>query len=151
MPNRRRVSAADTAPNLSISTEKVCFVIAKVREFDAKDVLTDEDDASNPSDDRMVEVLEDHDDDPVLRELSAFIGAMSEDEKVDLVALTWLGRGDGGLETGRICARKRPARTASAPPPTCSHAAPVRSLGRGALAVRPLVRGRTRMSVENRS
>ncbi len=98
MPNRRRVSAADTAPNLSISTEKVCFVIAKVREFDAKDVLTDEDDASNPSDDRMVEVLEDHDDDPVLRELSAFIGAMSEDEKVDLIALTWLGRGDGGLE-----------------------------------------------------
>jgi hypothetical protein len=46
----------------------------------------------------MVEVLEDRPDDPVDQELVAFIEAMSEDEQVDLVALTWLGRGDGALE-----------------------------------------------------
>jgi hypothetical protein len=34
----------------------------------------------------------------VLRELTAFIGALSEDERVDLVALAWLGRGDGTIE-----------------------------------------------------
>jgi hypothetical protein len=82
-------------PVLSISPEKVCFTAIKAREFDAKDVLTDPDDGSNPADDRMVEVLEDHPDDPVAQELIAFIKAMVVDEQIDLVALVWLGRGDG--------------------------------------------------------
>src|ERR1700704_3637010 len=85
-------------PTLSISTEKVCFVVVKAREFDVKDVDTTLDDGSNPTDDRMIEVLEDRPDDPVIQELVAFIEAMSEDEQVDLVTLAWLGRGDGALE-----------------------------------------------------
>ena len=91
---------ADAIPTLSISTEKVCFVILKAREFDVKDVDTsfDDDDGSNPADDRMTEVLEDRPDDPVDQELVAFIEAMSEDEQVDLVTMTWLGRGDGTLD-----------------------------------------------------
>ena len=88
----------DAIPTLSISTEKVCFVVVKAREFDVKDVDTTLDDGSNPTDDRMIEVLEDRPDDPVIQELVAFIETMSEDEQVDLVTLTWLGRGDGGLE-----------------------------------------------------
>jgi hypothetical protein len=88
----------DTAPNLSISPEKLCFIIAKAREFDVKDVVTDPDDSSNPADDGMLAVLEDHPDDPVLQELTGFIGALSEDEQVDLVALSWLGRGDGIID-----------------------------------------------------
>ena len=89
---------ADPIPTLSISTEKICFVVLKAREFDVKDVDTTLDDGSNPTDDRMIEVLEDRPDDPVVQELVAFIEAMSEDEQVDLVTLTWLGRGDGTLE-----------------------------------------------------
>ena len=88
----------DAIPTLSISTEKVCFVVVKAREFDVKDVDTTLDDGSNPTDDRMIEVLEDRPDDPVIQELVAFIEAMSEDEQVDLVTLAWLGRGDGTLE-----------------------------------------------------
>jgi hypothetical protein len=42
---------SDAAPNLSISPEKVCFIVAKAREFDVKDVVTDPDDSSNASDD----------------------------------------------------------------------------------------------------
>ena len=38
-------------PELSIATEKVCFIVVKAREFDVKDVVTDPDDASNASDD----------------------------------------------------------------------------------------------------
>ncbi|MGD0334148.1 MAG: DUF3775 domain-containing protein [Xanthobacteraceae bacterium] len=87
----------DNLPELSISEEKLCFIIAKAREFDVKDVVTDPDDASNATDDAMLSVLEDHKDDPVVQELAAVIFAMSEDEQVDLVALTWLGRGDGTL------------------------------------------------------
>jgi len=87
----------DTIPNLSISPEKLGFIIAKAREFDAKDIVTDPDDSSNAVDDGMLSVLEDHPDDPVVQELTAFIRAMTEDEQVDLVALAWLGRGDGTI------------------------------------------------------
>lgn len=88
----------DDAPDLSIPVDKLCFIIAKAREFDVKDVVTVPDDASNPTDDAMVAVLEDHRDDPVVQELVAVISAMSEDEQIDLVTLTWLGRGDGSIE-----------------------------------------------------
>jgi hypothetical protein len=84
-----------TAPTLAISPEKVCFFILKAREFDVKDVVTDPDSGSNPADDAMISVLEDHRDDPTQQELRSFIDALSEDEQIDLVALTWLGRGDG--------------------------------------------------------
>jgi hypothetical protein len=79
---------------LTISPEKVCFVIIKAREFNAKDAVTEPDPGSNPSDDMYVSVLEDHKDDPVLEELTSFIQSLSEDEQIDLVALAWLGRDD---------------------------------------------------------
>jgi uncharacterized protein DUF3775 len=84
-------------PALSISPEKVCFLIVKAREFDVKDVVTDPDPGSNASDDAMMAVLEDHRDDPTVQEITAFINALTVDEQVDLVALTWLGRGDGDI------------------------------------------------------
>jgi hypothetical protein len=89
---------AKTMPSLSISPEKICFIAVKAREFDAKDVVTDPDEGSNPSDDAMISVLEDHGDDPVVQELVGFIGALTEDEQVDLVTLAWLGRGDATLD-----------------------------------------------------
>jgi hypothetical protein len=79
---------------LTISPEKVSFIIIKAREFDAKDAVTEPDPASNPSDDRDAAVLEDHRDDPVVEELTGVINALSEDEQIDLVALAWLGRDD---------------------------------------------------------
>jgi hypothetical protein len=89
---------SENTPDLSISPEKVCYIIAKAREFDAKDVVTDPDDASNPTDDAMISVLEDHRDDPVVQEIAATIFAMNDDEQIDLVALAWLGRGDGSVK-----------------------------------------------------
>jgi hypothetical protein len=90
--------ALENAPDLSIPTDKLSFIIEKAREFDAKDEVTDPDDSSNASDDGMVSVLEDHKDDPVVQEISAVIRSMSIDEQVDLVTLAWLGRGDGTLD-----------------------------------------------------
>ncbi|MBB4187012.1 hypothetical protein GGE07_003676 [Sinorhizobium terangae] len=84
--------------DLSISPEKVCYLIVKAREFDVKDAVTEPDPASNASDDNMASVLEDQPDDPVEAELASAIWALNEDEQIDLVALTWLGRGDGRLE-----------------------------------------------------
>ena len=96
MPKRASPPPAerDEAPTLAISTEKVCFLIIKAREFDVKEGVADPDSASNPTDDRMIDVLETHADDPVLEELTSFISALSEDEQIDLVALMWLGRDD---------------------------------------------------------
>jgi hypothetical protein len=85
-------------PTLSVSTEKVCFLIIKAREFDVQDVNSDPDSGSNAADDRMIDVLEDHADNPVTQEIYAFIGAMDDDEKADLIALMQLGRGDGTME-----------------------------------------------------
>ena len=84
----------EDAPTLTISPEKVCFVIIKAKEFDAKDEVTEPDPGSNPSDDKDTAILEDHEDDPVLEELTSFIDSLSEDEQIDLVALAWLGRDD---------------------------------------------------------
>jgi hypothetical protein len=85
-------------PELTISPEKVAFLIEKAREFDAKEMESDPDSGSNGPDDEMIDVLEDNGRDPVQRELTGFINALTEDEQIDLVALMRLGRGDGSLE-----------------------------------------------------
>ncbi len=85
-------------PDLAISPEKVAAIIAKARQFDVKDVVTDPDSGSNASDDAMLSVLEDHASDPSRAELAAMISGLNEDEQIDLVALTWLGRGDGDID-----------------------------------------------------
>jgi hypothetical protein len=104
-------------PSLSISPEKVCFVVVKAREFDVKAAVSDPDSGSNASDDAMLDVLEDHADDPTFEELTAFIGALTEDEQIDLVALTWLGRGDNTIsewhELRAEASRAHNTRTAS--------------------------------------
>jgi hypothetical protein len=100
MPKTRQpsLSAEDSADRLTISPEKVFFVIVKAREFDAKDEVTDPDPGSNPSDDKDAAILEDHSDDPVVEELTSLINSLSEDEQIDLVALAWLGRDDYSAE-----------------------------------------------------
>jgi len=107
----------DETSTLSISSKKVCYIISKARQFEAKDVVADPESGSNPADDRMVDILEDQGDDPVYEELMAFIGALDEDEQVDLIALTWLGRGDASIdEWEELCseaARAHNERTAA--------------------------------------
>lgn len=85
-------------PTLSISSEKVCFLIVKAREFDVQDVDTELDSGSNPSDDRMIDVLEESKDNPVAQEIRVFIAELGEEEKADLIGLMRLGRGDGTME-----------------------------------------------------
>jgi Protein of unknown function (DUF3775) len=94
MRSSRSEMVAEDVETLTISPEKVCFIIVKAREFDAKDQVTEPDPGSNPSDDGNAAILEDHDDDPVVEELTSFINCLSEDEQIDLVALAWLGRED---------------------------------------------------------
>jgi hypothetical protein len=89
----------DNDPNgasdeLTISPEKAFFIIVKAREFDEQVAQSDPNSGSNPTDDREVDVLEDDEDNPVVQELQAAFAGLNVDEQLDLLALTWLGRGD---------------------------------------------------------
>ncbi len=75
---------------LTINPDKVCFIIAKAREFDVK-VAPEE--LSDDSDD-MERILESYADDATFQELKAFLDAQSDEDLVELLALTWIGRGD---------------------------------------------------------
>jgi hypothetical protein len=94
MPTPRAPASVEQNDKLTISPEKVCFIIIKAREFDAKEEVVEPDAGSNPSDDKDVEILEDYPDDPVIEEITSLVNSLSVDEQVDLVALMWLGRDD---------------------------------------------------------
>jgi hypothetical protein len=93
-PSPPATPADEDASPLTISPEKVCFIIIKAREFDAKEQVNEPDPGSNPSDDKEAAVLEDREDDPVVEEVVSLINSLSVDEQIDLVTLAWLGRED---------------------------------------------------------
>ncbi|HMA16635.1 MAG: DUF3775 domain-containing protein [Bacteroidota bacterium] len=84
--------------DLEIDPATVCFLIAKARAFDAKVGAADRDDVSQQGEDEMHDVLEDYGDDPVVEEIRSTIHDLNVDEQVELVALTWVGRGDFAAE-----------------------------------------------------
>ena len=86
-------------PNLSISPEKAFFIVAKSRQSDSK--ATESDLVTDLSDDDTSYGLDDHSSQTDRSELSTFIRGLNVDAQIDLVALMWLGRGDGGLGNWR--------------------------------------------------
>lgn len=88
-----------TIPNLSISSEKVFFVISKSRQSDSGAagggvILESGDDDLSYGRGGRGEATD-------RAELSGFIRDLNMDEQIDLVALMWLGRGDGDLGNWR--------------------------------------------------
>ena len=101
--NRRAVheadkKATDETLELCLSAEKAFFILMKAREFDGKTARSGLEDGSNPTDDKDVAVLEDNPDDAATEELTAAMDGLNEDEQLDLLALTWIGRGDFKIE-----------------------------------------------------
>jgi hypothetical protein len=89
------------APHLDIPTDKLSFIILKAREYDVKEGDSDPDEGSNPTDDGNMDVLTDNGNDPVREELLGAIRELNDDERVQLVALAWLGRGTYDLSEWR--------------------------------------------------
>ena len=79
---------------LNISDEKLCFIVLKAREFDAKVDPVEPDPGSNPIDGDEREILGDYDADRTEAELRDAILSLDEDEVIDVIALIWIGRGD---------------------------------------------------------
>jgi len=79
---------------LKIPLEQLNYIIEKAREFDAETEPVDSDSGSNPSDDKDVAILEGTSDNPTEQELAAALDVLDDDQRVELLALMWLGRGD---------------------------------------------------------
>ncbi len=76
---------------LTIPLDTVGWIIVKAREYDGKaDDTSDGDAQEDPS-----SVLQDRADDPSEQELASWINDLTDTEAAELVALMWLGRGDG--------------------------------------------------------
>ncbi|MFP3873907.1 MAG: DUF3775 domain-containing protein [Thiohalophilus sp.] len=83
---------------LELNPERVCNIIQLAREFHAKEAVVIPEMPNNPGDDWALQVLADHLDDPVYRELKYTIGDLEPDQQAQLLALVWLGREDYALE-----------------------------------------------------
>jgi hypothetical protein len=93
---------------LEIAPEKVAHIIVKAREYDSKVASWDDSAGAGDAQEEPDSILEDFANDPTRAELVAFINGLNEDEQVNLVALTWIGRGtfdaedlDEAVETAR--------------------------------------------------
>src|SRR5579872_6879836 len=82
----RRVFVEDNSniaeADLGISRDKLIGIIEHARMFDVKEANTDSDSGSNPTDDGMIDVLEDKGTDTVGRELLQLIRDMNVDEQI---------------------------------------------------------------------
>ena len=88
----------DLQPELTLNPDTAFYIVLKTREFDAKEEPSDPDAGSNPSDDKRIDMLEFQSDDAVEEELAGAIRPLNADQKLDLIALIWIGRGDFSLD-----------------------------------------------------
>jgi hypothetical protein len=83
-------------PNLSVPLETLVYIIEKARMFDAEVPPVLIEDGSNPIDDEAgdTSILEDRPDNPTAQELEDALTSLNDDQRNEMVALTWVGRGD---------------------------------------------------------
>src|ERR1051325_5493422 len=79
---------------LNIPPAQLAYIVEKARAFDAETAPVDTDSGSNPSDDNEVAILEATADNPIQQELSAALNALDDEQRIEILALMWLGRGD---------------------------------------------------------
>jgi Protein of unknown function (DUF3775) len=91
---------------LATPLEQLAYIIVKAREYDAEVPPVDDESGSNPSDDADRDVLEESPENPTYQELADAIDSLSELQRIELLALTWLGRGDYSKEEWREALRE---------------------------------------------
>jgi len=79
---------------MDIALDKVCEFIIRAKAIDVKEGITDPGSGSNPIDDGGVDALMADPDDATEQELRDVIAGLNEDERADLIALVFIGRGD---------------------------------------------------------
>ncbi len=79
---------------LDINPATVCFLIDKAREFHAREDVVIPEAPDSPADDWALQVLADHAGDSTFEEFKVTVADLEPDQQAQLVALSWLGRGD---------------------------------------------------------
>jgi hypothetical protein len=79
---------------MDIALDKVCDLIIRAKAVDVKDVGVDPDSGSNPTDDGNLDSLVASPDDATEEEIRDVIAGLNDDERADLIALVYIGRGD---------------------------------------------------------
>ena len=80
---------------LNINPETVCFIIDKAKEFQAKEGVTFPEEVPNSEYEYdMLQILADHSDDLTYTNVKQIIEDLNIDEKIDLLSLMFIGRGD---------------------------------------------------------
>lgn len=80
---------------LEMEPETVYLLILKSREFDEKDAPGETPGQDDSPAERQIDRGMDYfDGDPIAQEIKDAIDGLNEDHQTELVALTWLGRGD---------------------------------------------------------
>lgn len=79
---------------MDIALDKVCELIIYARAVDVKEGVTDPDSGSNPIDDGSLDALTDMPGDSTEDQVREFILGLNDDERQDLIALVYVGRGD---------------------------------------------------------
>lgn len=79
---------------LTIPLEKLFYIIEKAREFDAESAPVNENVRADAEDEDIAEILDETPSNPTYQELIGSIEQLNDDERDEVVALAWLGRGD---------------------------------------------------------
>lgn len=79
---------------MDIALDKITEIVLRLRAVEVKEGATDPDSGSNPIDDGATDVLISGTDDATEGEIRAMIRGLNADERADLLALLYVGRGD---------------------------------------------------------
>jgi hypothetical protein len=79
---------------MDIALDKVCEIILRAKAIDVKEGMTDPASGSNPIDDGNLDSLVESPDDATEQELRDVMAGLNDDERADLIALVYIGRGD---------------------------------------------------------
>ena len=79
---------------MDIALDTVCDFIIRAKAIDVKEGDTDPASGSNPIDDANLDTLVADPDDATEEEMREVIAGLNEDERHDLIALVYIGRGD---------------------------------------------------------
>ena len=106
----------DLPVELNISIEKIRDIVLLAREFDLVEFPDEPDPGSDADAVVDPETILDDGEDPTEAELREMIDDLNEDERIDLTALVWVGRGDfdrAEWQEARGLARERQEKKAS--------------------------------------
>jgi len=103
-------------PELRISSEKVCAFIEAAREVAGTVPSTAGDRTTTGDDSKLVTIEDNPGEDSRRQQMVEFVAGLNVEEQTDLLALTWLGRGDYDIDEWDDALAEAEARIAARDP-----------------------------------